>query len=297
MKKQAINIWFSAAILLSALVLISCGGPGEGGRGGGGDVGEASDGLSNSGLETADYPTPVELANCPADTFLAVTADPANSDLTAPELSVTCEGEEMVIVSNNMPNFEYVAITPGTPGPQEIAYRIPLNPEFADTTTGVPMLGTSAIAVNGQVIYGPTEGTTEDPFLNQLLDYCGGHNGPGARYHFHTRPLCLFDDFDGNVGLVVAWSLDGFPVLAPFLCEDASCSSVKEIESSWVDANPDELNSWVRHEYVEEQSELDICNGMLFEDGSYAYFATETFPYLMGCYRGTPVNAGLGGVN
>ena len=282
------------APFMLAITIISSGCFG-GGPGGGNSVNELNDGLPNSDMIAVDAPSPLlDYDDCPADTFVDVAADPANSDLAAPTLSVTCEGDEMVVTSNNIPNFEYVAITPGEPRANETTYRIPLNPEIAETTSGVPMLGTSAVAVNGMVVFGPTEGTTEDPYLDGLLDYCGGHNGPTG-YHFHARPLCLFDNFDGNVGLVVAWSLDGFPVLAPFLCEDAGCTSVKEVESSWIDANPEQLNSWERHEYVEGQSELDICNGMLFEDGSYAYFATETFPYLMGCYRGTPVGAGLGG--
>ena len=28
----------------------------------------------------------------------------------------------------------------------------------------------------------------------------------------------------------------------------------------------------------------DICNGAFLEDGSYAYVATITFPYVFGCY-------------
>lgn len=30
--------------------------------------------------------------------------------------------------------------------------------------------------------------------------------------------------------------------------------------------------------------EHDICNGVFLSDGSYAYVATETFPYIVGCW-------------
>lgn len=41
------------------------------------------------------------------------------------------------------------------------------------------------------------------------------------------------------------------------------------------------------------------CNGLALDDPSlpydYAYFATDTFPYFLGCYRGTPDAANLAG--
>ena len=276
---------FLLVVLVSGLLLACRGG------GAGGGVSESSDGVSNSGLTAAVYPSAVDMADCPLESFIDVAAHPANAAYAAPELEVTCEGGDMVIVSNNMPNFEYVSTSRGEPTPSQMTYRLPQNPEFAAVTTGVPTGGVSAIAVNGVVIFGPTEGTQEDPYLNGILDYCNGHIEPSrGTYHFHARPECLFEEFDGQVGVVVAWALDGFPILAPYLCEDVACETVKEVHSSWADTNPETINAWERHEYVEGQSELDICNGMLFEDGSYAYFATETFPYFMGCYRGTPIN-------
>ncbi|MDH5607767.1 MAG: YHYH protein, partial [Anaerolineae bacterium] len=91
---------------------------------------------------------------------------------------------------------------------------------------------------------------------------------------------------DGIPYLVIGYAFDGFPILAPYICEDAACTEVKEVQSSWVDANPEIDLSWERHEYAAGSGDLDRCNGMLFEDGSYAYFATDSFPYFMGCYMG-----------
>ena len=33
---------------------------------------------------------------------------------------------------------------------------------------------------------------------------------------------------------------------------------------------------------------LDRCNGRVGPDGTYRYHATSTFPYILGCFRGTP---------
>ena len=30
--------------------------------------------------------------------------------------------------------------------------------------------------------------------------------------------------------------------------------------------------------------EIDICNGTFMDDGSYVYVATQTFPYIVGCW-------------
>ena len=40
---------------------------------------------------------------------------------------------------------------------------------------------------------------------------------------------------------------------------------------------------------------LDQCNGHVGPGGDYHYHATSTFPYIVGCYRGTPTNNGGSG--
>ncbi|MEZ4711440.1 MAG: YHYH protein [Caldilineaceae bacterium] len=231
---------------------------------------------------------------CPDETFIDVQPHPANSAYPAPELSVTCSAAEMVVQTNNIPNFEFVQITPNGLAAQNYTFHLPLNPTVADATTDVPLVGGSAVSVNGLIIFGPTEAPrdgSKDPYLDGILDYCNGHTAQRGDYHFHARPDCIFAGLSQptveNVGRVVAYAFDGFPILAPYVCEDDACSSIKELQSSWVDANPALSNAWERHEYVAGAGDLDECNGMYLEDGSYAYFATDTFPYFMGCYRGT----------
>ena len=40
-------------------------------------------------------------------------------------------------------------------------------------------------------------------------------------------------------------------------------------------------------EFVDGNGDLDECNGMTV-DGSYGYYVTGTYPYVLGCYSGTP---------
>ena len=40
------------------------------------------------------------------------------------------------------------------------------------------------------------------------------------------------------------------------------------------------------YEYVEGLGDLDECNGMTFK-GSYGYYVTDGYPYILNCFKGT----------
>ena len=48
---------------------------------------------------------------------------------------------------------------------------------------------------------------------------------------------------------------------------------------------------WDNVEYVPsaDPTVLDTCNGHTHDDKGYHYHVTETFPYILGCFVGTPV--------
>lgn len=238
-------------------------------------------------------------ADCPAGQFQHVQADPANTAYPAPQLQVTCNSDTFVVQSNGIPNFEFVQVTPNQLAAQNYTWEIPLQPQMAAEPADIPRLGAVAVAVNGIPIFGPNEAPRDDygdPYLDGLLDYCNGHTAQQGIYHFHARPDCLFETIDNQVGLVIGYAFDGYPILAPYLCQDEQCTSVKKVRSSW-QRTKEVRNAWEAHQYSEGSGDLDRCNGLAFADGSYAYFATDTFPYFLGCYRGvaTVSDPGLGG--
>ncbi len=55
--------------------------------------------------------------------------------------------------------------------------------------------------------------------------------------------------------------------------------------------------AWNHHNYIAKSGDewLDECNGRFGPDGTYRYHATSTFPYILGCYMGTPSAGGGGG--
>ncbi|MEM9951296.1 MAG: YHYH protein [Chloroflexota bacterium] len=224
--------------------------------------------------------------DCPTENFIDVEAAPENSDFPDPTLSISCDDDTMTIVSNGIPNYEFIRITPGDLRIQDFTVEIPIEPTIADETTDIALLGTVAIAVNGLPIYGPNEGGNlgfGDPMLDDILDFCNGHVGP-AGYHLHAAPTCLFDDYE-SANLVIGYALDGFPILAPYVCADEACDELMEVMSSW-QRTSDVIAAWDAHEYIADSGDLDQCNGMFLEDGSYAYFATNSFPYTLACYVG-----------
>jgi hypothetical protein len=228
-------------------------------------------------------------AGCPqAAHFVDVSKGSAGSRYAKPELQVSCTDDHVVVQSNGIPTFEFVAITPNPLQAQRYTWRIPRNPKPSANPQQVPLLGPTAVIVNGLPLFGPNEAPEHgaaDPYLDKLLDFCGGHTGGGGMYHFHVMPVCLFDKVEGRVSLVVGYAFDGYPILAPFECADASCAAVRKVRSSWR-RETSQRNVWTANKYVEGHGDLDRCNGTTRPDGTYAYYATEAFPYGPACYRG-----------
>jgi hypothetical protein len=142
-----------------------------------------------------------------------------------------------------------------------------------------------------------------DPVYNAIVDFCKGHTGPQGDYHYHALVQeCLAQAaLEGVPSPIIGYALDGFPIYGPNGCLDAACTQVATFSSSWQQTgDPSEL-AWERHAFTpsSDPTKLDQCNGRIGPDGSYAYYATATFPYTIGCYHGVPgpsvVNGGGGG--
>jgi hypothetical protein len=237
------------------------------------------------------------LSSSPCDHFLKVTANAVNKQKGYPDpvLTATCTSSSFTVVSNGIPNFEFVRSNPSDLAAQSYNFSLPRNPTFAANTTAVPLGGSVAVTINGLPIFGPTENPMDgykDPYLNGILDYCYGHPAQRGDYHFHARPDttgCIADV--AKVGQVLAFAFDGFPIVAPFVCTNAACTSTKKMLSSWrvkAGVNAKTTAAWDAHEFVSGLGDLDQCNGYTRDDGSYVYVATDAFPYFIGCYKGTP---------
>lgn len=159
------------------------------------------------------------------------------------------------------------------------AWRIPLNPAIAATTT-TAVDGPIGLAVNGIPIFNPckqggcdTATGGGDTKVQGELDICNGHAGRADDYHYHAAPVCMMADqaehyWDTHP---VGWALDGFGIFGYY--------------------NPDGSAA----------TRDSICGGNTLPHSNapagYAYHLTDASPYVLSCFRGTPSPdlAGQGG--
>ena len=248
-------------------------------------------------------------------TLLDVSKAPgAGANYAKPTLSGVCTDTQFIVDSNGMPTYTFVPITPNPLVETPQHYEITLNPQVAATTTDIPLLGTIAFAVNGMPIFGPNEGAQPaneaygDPIYNGIMDACLGHTAD--RYHYHSllekcltasglvsEPWTNADPDATKASPVVGWALDGFPIYGSRECADAQCSSIVMIKSGYAQTGDPKTNAWQAYKWSEHAGDntyLDECNGHTGPDGKYHYHVTDKFPYVLGCYRGTPNGAGMG---
>jgi len=230
----------------------------------------------------------------------------AGAGYAAPELTASCVGDELVVTGNGIPTYSYVSMTPNPLTEVAQEYRITTNPQIAAQPTDIPLLGLAGFAVNGMPWFGPNEAAQPDPYgdpiYNGITDGCFGHTA--NEYHNHalaqkcliqeavsqSEPWTMADPDPTQPSPIIGWALDGFPIYGPYGCTDVDCTNVIEMQSSWVQTGDPSTYAWDNHEYQAQAGDqyLDACNGRTQPDGTYGYHATATFPYILGCYVGTP---------
>lgn len=250
------------------------------------DAGTDDSGTSDSGTDDSGTSTDVSEGS---DSCIAVAASfqtkgSANADLPDPEVNAVCNGDIVFVTSNQIPDFPYIETSPGLPEAFDLEFEIPAVPVLAAEVSAVASIGAIGVAINGIPIYGATEGSGGDVMaLSGGFTECGGHNGPTG-YHFHTfdvtgTDVCLFSEAEASSEpQLYGYAFDGFPIY----------SGNFQYNSSWslTDASLFASDTFSAHTYIEGSGDLDQCNGRTDDNGNYAYYTTETFPYTLGCYSG-----------
>ena len=122
------------------------------------------------------------------------------------------------------------------------------------------------------------------------------HTQPDGTYHYHGEPNALYSSDEAVVSPVVGFAADGFPIFGSFIEENGNLREVRSsyrLKSGARPTGPDNpggsYDGTFRddYEFVSGLGDLDECNGMMV-NGSYRYYITEAFPYVLGCYSGTP---------
>ncbi|GJM38491.1 MAG: hypothetical protein DHS20C19_18580 [Acidimicrobiales bacterium] len=299
-RKRRLAVAMNPVILSLALLAAACGSDADTSAADPSDIApttaEASTAEESATDATTDDSDPTAVssgASCDEIAAQFVTAGSVNPDLADPEVSATCDGDNVVVTSNGIPDYTYIETSPGSPAAGNYVFTIPATPTMAEEVTDVPDLGTAAVALNGVPIYGPTEGTGGDVLsLEGALSECGSHNGPTG-FHIHQilttdNTDCLFTPAEvAAAPQLVGYAFDGYPIY----------TGIDQYTSSWelTDESLFATDTWAAHSYVEGSGDLDQCNGLTDADGNYAYYTTETFPYVIGCYSGVVDVAAAGG--
>lgn len=154
---------------------------------------------------------------------------------------------------------------PNSIKPNTVAWSgLSTNPTVNATPT---CLGGGAVGIflTGARMFAAFDAKGRDARAWEVTDACEGHPEGTGKYHYHSLPKCgLTADVAGQHSAVIGYAADGFAIYGP------------QGDGGKTITNDD----------------LDICHGN--SDTSvtqYHYHTTETFPYTIGCYRGTPITS------
>ncbi|MEM9561155.1 MAG: YHYH protein [Actinomycetota bacterium] len=297
-RPRPLFVRLAAVAATLALIAAACGSDDDATDTTGADDGSASLQNDGSGTTETDDDTTVTAssgASCAEVAASFVAGPSANPDLPDPESSAVCEGGSVIVTANGIPDYTYIETSPGPPDAQDYTFTIPADPAAAAATTSVPLVGPLGVTLAGVPIYGPTEGTGGDvESIEGILMACGSHNGPTG-FHLHLLGTSDTTDCDFSPEEVASgpqllgYAFDGFPIY----------TGNDQYESSWelTDASLFATDTWSAHTHVDGSGDLDECNGRIDEDGNYAYYTTDAFPYVLGCFVGEVdlTDAGGGG--
>jgi hypothetical protein len=234
-------------------------------------------------------------------------------------ITMTVEGSECVLVSNSIPNHDFNDATAAfATQVSEVSaeFRIPTQPAFASTATPISLATDNAVFLNGVKLdllaagcFGVGDGNIGcndikqpwryDPMSPLTMfgtDANNAHPQPDGTYHYHGNPKALFDQNAMSESPVIGFAADGFPIFGSYIDDNgqirAVTSSFQLLSGSRPSSADDPGGTYDGtfvddHEYVPGSGDLDECNGMM-RDGSYGYYVTDAYPWVLACFKGTP---------
>mgnify|MGYP000256076018 CR=1 FL=1 len=177
-------------------------------------------------------------------------------------------------------------------------------------------LGTEKIGCGGQYDAHPWRYDPMSELNNFGTDSHNAHSQPSGKYHYHGNPMAMFEQNCQNASSpspVIGFAADGFPIYGTCVNDNGT---VREVQSSYRlltgirqsvgnyltpeagqgDINSNNYDGQFRgdYEYVNNLGDLDECNGMTV-DGQYGYYITNSYPWLVNCFKGAVDSSFQGG--
>ncbi len=195
---------------------------------------------------------------------------------------VTLQGSERVFVGNDLPNHptgNYPVSSsddayaydrnPNSIREQSVSFNLPAIPTAANQPNCIG--GEVGIMLSGVVIFSAFDSEGRDAAAHEVQDSCDGHPQVSGFYHYHNLSDC-FEDTETGHSALMGYAFDGYGIYG------------------YYDIDGTEVTN----------EDLDVCHGhshMIEWDEQmiemYHYHATHEFPYVVGCFHGTPSIRGL----
>ncbi|NKB70477.1 MAG: YHYH protein [Candidatus Latescibacteria bacterium] len=172
-------------------------------------------------------------------------------------------------------------------------------------------LGREKIGCGPDQIDNPWRYDPMSPLNGFGTDDHNAHTQPDGTYHYHGNPMAMFTADCASADSpspVIGFAADGFPIFGSCIAEGGT---VRTAISSYVlkdNGGPRQAVSGYTtpvagqgdiasgnydgqfrgdYEFIAGAGDLDACNGMTV-DGQYGYYITDSYPWGIGCYSGTP---------
>ena len=146
----------------------------------------------------------------------------------------------------------------------------------------------TGVSVDGVVMFSADSADNVDPFYpppgftTEGVDSCLAHCQAMGVYHYHIATGCMVNLPSGSISScagttacqtsVANYSISGFSSYQTMTVIGVAKDG-HVVYGPYLSAN------------TRVTSGFDICNGMFYDSiGNYAYFATSTYPYLVGCF-------------
>jgi len=173
-------------------------------------------------------------------------------------------------VSESDPAYEYDR-NPNSISSYTLQAALRAEPEEAKEPSCVG--GTIGVMKSGVPLFSAFDAGGRDAVATEIQDSCDAHPERTGQYHYHGISSCLAKSGSEARSELLGWALDGFGIYVERDSEGTMLSS----------------------------ADLDTCHGRTSTvewDGEqvrmYHYVATLDFPYMVACYRGTPIDEATG---
>ena len=283
------------------------------GDGDGGDITDAE--FSDRTPSCADY----------VGSYTATAEDLGTGASFVASVEISVAGSTCTITSNGIPNHDFNdAGAFATPVAEVVeSFELAVSPSAAASSTALSLERDNGVFRNGVKLdllaaacYGVGNEplgqekigcfTTDTPWRYDPMspnnafgtDSHNAHTQPDGAYHYHGDPGAMYADSGATASGVIGWAADGFPIYGPWFDDGGTIRRAvsgytlkpgARVSQAGEGAFPggDYDGTFVDDYEFTDAGDLDECNGMTV-DGAYGYYVTDSFPWVLRCFQGTP---------